>query len=104
MNKQLIELLHLLTCKEQHLYDMMKIRDRHDGICYFYLEARIESDNKPDYDKWEKLVENFKNSLNLGSDEEALEFIKQCITVSKDLGMLVENNENRLMFIHQLLI
>ena len=101
---ELTDLLHLILCQDQHLYDMMKLKDRHEGICYFYLEEQIASD-KPmeDHVRWKEVTEKFKSSLNLQSDEEAIEFIKQCIKVSADLRELVYDNENRLNFIHRLL-
>ena len=103
--KQLVNLVHLLLCQEQHLYDMLKVNDRHDGICYFYLEEQIASDNPMDgHVKWEKVTENFKNSLNLETDEEALEFLRRILSMTQELGELVDGNENRLNFITQLLI
>lgn len=100
----LTSLLHLLLCQEQHLYDMMKLKTRHDGICYFYLEEQIASkDPMPDHAKWETVTTKFKSSLNLKSDEEAVEFIRSCIKVSADLRELVDNNENRMNFIHKLI-
>lgn len=103
--KQLTDLIHLLLCQEAHIYDMMKINDRHDGICYFYLEDQVASDgHQTDHVKWDKIVSNFKNSLNLKSDEEALEFLRQVLSMTQKLGELVDGKENRLNFITQLLL
>lgn len=103
--KQLTDLIHLLLCQEQHIYDMMKVKDRHDGICYFYLEEQIASDSPQcDHVKWEKIVENFKNSLDLKSDDEALEFLREVLSMTQKLGALVNRKENRLNFIMELLL
>jgi len=98
-------LLHLLLCQEQHLYDMMKLQHRHDGICYFYLEEQITTEKPmPDHVKWDLISEKFKSSLNLKSDEEAVEFIRQVIKMSAELRELIDGSENRLKFVNQLLI
>lgn len=58
----------------------------------------------PDHVKWDLISEKFKSSLNLKSDEEAVEFIRQVIKMSAELRELIDGSENRLKFVNQLLI
>ena len=103
--KALIDVVHILLCNSEHVYDMMKIVERKEGFCYYYLECDIAgSSDLPDHIRWSKIVEKFKTQLNLKSDQEALDFIKEAVRISQELRELVDNNDNRLNFIKGLVI
>lgn len=101
---QLIDILHILLCTNPHIYDMLKISNRQPGFCYYYLESDIsDGDTMPDHIKWEEITTNFKTSLSLSTDEEALEFIKQAIKISQEIKTLTGGNQDRFTFIAGLL-
>ncbi len=104
MMDQLSELLHLLLCKERHIYDMMKLDPRLEGMCYYYLEANIASEiPQPDQARWVDIKEKFKGSLEFSSDQEALEFVKKVLQLSMDLNELISGNHARMSFVRELL-
>lgn len=40
--EMLVNLVHLLSCDKPHAEDMMEIRNRKPGHCYYYLEQTME--------------------------------------------------------------
>jgi len=102
--KQLIDLLHTLLCESKHESDMMKIMDRHKDCCYFYLENDVAGgDTMPDHLKWYEVFKKFKESLDLASDQEAADFLRQSLEVSQKVRNLTGGNQARVSFIRTLL-
>lgn len=102
--KTLVDILHILLCKNPHIYDMMLLMDRDETSCYYYLENDIsECETLPDHIKWLEISEQFKTHLNLSSDEEAVEFVKQAIELGKQLRELSGENSDRMNFILELM-
>jgi len=102
--RHITDLLHILLCIKDHETDMMKIISRHPDICYYYLENDIaEGDLMPDHQLWQAKTDDFKSTLSLGSDEEALNFIRSCIQISHSIQNLSSNNKFRLSFIKSIL-
>ena len=100
----LIDLLHILLCQQHHVYDMLQYSARKEGHCYFYLENDIASgDTMQDHLEWESIKDNFKSSLDLRSDEEALRFVKEVITLSQNLKKLLDSSPQREAFVKTLL-
>jgi hypothetical protein len=102
--RPLIDLLHILLCKKHHVYDMMKLHSRCEGSCYYYLECDVAGgETLPDHLEWEAFSEDFKLALELSSDKEALDFVKDSIKLSQEIRKLTEENGGRLDFIRGLL-
>lgn len=102
--RPLIDLLHILLCKKHHVYDMMRLRDCHEGECYYYLECDIADGHlMADHQEWKDFAGDFKMALELDSDEEALNFIRGSIRLSQEIKRLVGENNGRLDFIKGLL-
>ena len=102
---QLTDIIHLLICRSPHEYDMLNIKSRANGCCYYYLEHDIaEGQTMPDHVQWEGITSKLKTSLALNSDKEALEFIRSAIKISQELKGLIGVNEARLNFIKGLLL
>jgi len=102
--KVLTDLLHLLLCNNPHVTDMMKILERSQGCCYYYLENDIAGgDDMPNHEQWHKITEQFKASLNLKSDSEALSFIRDAIQISQQIQNLADGNQKKLSFIKTIL-
>ena len=102
--KALIDTLHILICKTPHVYDMMKFLDRKEGLCYYYLEHDVANcESLPDHQKWAGVCEQFKKHLDLTSDEEALQFVRQALNISNDLRKLVGDNRDRMEFVRELM-
>jgi len=98
--KTLTDMLHLLLCKKSHIYDMMKITERESNYCYYYLENDISGgDDMEDHLEWLSIVRNFKSALNLTSDEQALEFIKKVIEISRSIQELSNGDDAKIHFI-----
>jgi len=102
--KQLTDLLHILQCRKNHETDMTHAFDKADGVCYYYLENDIaEGDKMEDHQIWSKNVEKFKLVMNLGSDRETMDFIRDCIKISHQIHSLSTGNKYRVDFIRSLL-
>ena len=102
---QLTDIIHLLICRSPHEYDMLNIKHRVQGCCYYYLEHDIaEGQSMPDHIQWTGITAKLKTSLALGSDKEAMEFIRSAIKISQELKGLIGVNEARLNFIKGLLL
>ena len=102
--KILTDMLHLLLCQHPHESDMMKIVDRTDAKCYYYLENDIAGgEEMQNHLEWINIVNNFKTSLSLASDEEALNFVKECIKISQRSRELVGSDDGRKNFLMSLL-
>lgn len=102
--KTLIDIVHIILCRLPHIYDMMEISNRKDNLCYYYLECDIsECDSMPDHIKWLNVIRQLKESLQIKSDQELLDFIKKSIQMSQELRELIQGNEFRLEFIKGLI-
>jgi len=102
--KALVDLLHLLLCTSVHSYEMLDIVDRKPDICYFYLENDIaEGYEMEDHLKWRVILENFKCDLDLATDQETLNFIRDSIKLTQEYKSLVEGNSRRTNFIQSLI-
>ncbi len=102
--KALVDLLHLLLCTLEHSYDMISVVSRKKDVCYFYLENDIaEGYDMEDHLKWRAVLENFKRDLNMSTDKEALDFIRDSIKLSQDYNNLVKGNPGRARFIQSLI-
>lgn len=102
--KMLTDMLHLLLCQHAHESDMMKIIDRVEHKCYYYLENDIAGGSTmQDHVEWVKIVNNFKTSLSLTSDEEALEFVKRCIKISQQVREITGADGGKKNFLMSLL-
>ena len=98
------DLVHILLCREDHEYDMMKFPTRDSSKCYYYLECDISGgETMPDHMKWQMMTNKIKNSLGFSSDEETLEFIKELIRISQSVHNLSDGNPIRLQFIQSIL-
>jgi len=103
----LIDLLHLLICQSPHVTDMLKIIDRSgdDGLCYYYLENDITGgDAMESHLHWYTVLKNFKNTLGFKSDEEALAFLKRCISVSQEMQSITSGNQHKEAFLKSILL
>jgi hypothetical protein len=59
---------------------MEEIVERSTGKCYFYIEEQIASDDiLPDHLRWLEVLKNFKISMGLHSDQEALVFLTESL-------------------------
>ncbi len=104
MNKNLLDTLHLIMCDRYHMYDMTSIIDREEGKCYYYVEADVAGgEEMPDHLRWEGILNKFKKSLNLKSDEEAFDFIKDSIDLVQKIRILSDGIKTREDFIKTLL-
>lgn len=104
-SKKLIDLLHLLLCDKQHSYDMLEISNRIDNLCYYHLENDIsEGDSMDDHLTWTHTTEGFKVSMDIRSDEDALEFVRECIRLTRDINSIAGDNKFRKSFIKSLLL
>jgi hypothetical protein len=100
----LVDTLHIFLCKTPHSYDMLDLMDRKSGLCHYYLEHDIaECDSLPDHIKWNEIAGQFKTHLNLSSDKEAFEFIKQAVRLAAELKKLVGDNTDRLEFVKEVM-
>lgn len=103
--KQLIDLLHLLLCQKPHVYDILKLSERATTNCYYYLENDIADGNQlEDHLLWEEVKEKFKVSMDLKSDQEALNFVKRCIQFSQNINSLTNGNFARGEFVKMLIL
>ena len=64
---QLAIMLHTLGCQKEHSDDMQELlKPRVDGVCYYYLEQSLASEDKPDTKYWteeaQKLCEQLQAS------------------------------------------
>jgi len=101
--KQLTDLLHILLCNKVHVYDIMGLRNRIEGQCYYYLECDIaEGDTMPDHTEWEKFTSAFKSALEFNDDEEVLDFIRKAVKMSQEFQVLSSSNNHRATFIKNL--
>jgi len=103
-NHTLPDIIHIILCRDHHVYDMLKLSPRLPNHCYYYLEHDIaEGDSMPDHLRWQGIVEKLKESLHLSTDSEAIELIRKAITISQELRELVDGNDYRLEFIKGLI-
>lgn len=103
--KELIDLLHILSCEHPHETDMMKVIERPDSTrCYFYLEDSVSGGAQlPDHIKWTDIAEKFKITMSLKNDTDALNFLRDCLKVSHQLQSLIQGDQFRLAFMKKLL-
>jgi hypothetical protein len=102
--KQLVDLLHIILCSKPHESDMMKILDREEVSCYFYLENDIaDGEEMADHKLWEENGEKFKISMGFSEDKEALDFVRECIKISHQIQSISNENKFRMAFIKSLL-
>lgn len=100
----LTDLLHILACQKNHATDMMAILDRHEGVCYYYLENDIaDGDKLPDHALWMDNVVKFNISMGFENDSQALEFIKEVLKISHQIQNLAKGDKGRLAFIKSLI-
>ena len=102
--KTLHDLIHLLLCKKNHVYDMMLFVDRRTDKCYYYLEDDIAGgEDMPDHQEWARVSHNLLDLLDMQSEEEVLEFVKETIRIAQSINELAEGNPNKLGFIKTIL-
>jgi len=102
--KQLIDLLHILQCRKNHESDMARAFERLENVCYYYLENDIaDGEGMEDHTIWTQNVEKFKIAMNLGSDQETMDFIRDCIKISHQIHSLSSGSKYRVDFIKSLL-
>lgn len=102
--KILTDLLHLLMCQKHHETDMMKLINRHEGKCYYYLESDIAGGElMEDHLHWAMVAGQFKKSYGFNTDEEALEFVKKTIEISRSARELTQGNRLKVDFLMTLL-
>jgi hypothetical protein len=102
--KELTDLLHLLMCQHVHETDMLKLTERIQSKCYYYLEADIAgSDELPDHQEWQDITTRFVASMNFSNKEETLRFVRESILLSQEIRSLTENQSMRVDFILTLL-
>lgn len=102
--KELQDLLHLLMCQRVHETDMLKLSERSQSKCYYYLESDIAGgDEMPDHAEWYSVTNRFIASLEFSSKDETLRFVKECILQSQEIRSLTENHSMRIEFLLTLL-
>jgi hypothetical protein len=98
--RELIDLLHLMTCNLPHDYSPEGILDRRDGHCYYYLEMNMaECDELPDHILWEDKTEKFKFAMGFSTDTATLDFLRDCIKISHEISKVTEGVMGRRSFI-----
>ena len=101
--RELQELLHLLCCTRPHAMKMEDILNRHEEICYFYIERDIAGGEElPDHIEWELEVSKFKNAMGFVSEEATLDFIRDCIKLSHEIYKVTSGLEDRELFLRSL--
>jgi len=86
---------------------MLKIIDRSgdDGLCYYYLENDIAGgDMMESHLHWHNVLNNFKNTLGFKSDDEALAFLKRCISLSQEMQSIISGNHHKEAFLKSILL
>jgi len=102
--KVLIDLLHLLLCQKAHEHDMLKLSEGRPEVCYYYLECDISGgEEMADHLEWASTSNHFKSAMGFSTTEEALEFVKEGISITQDIRTLVGDNKLKLDFLMSLL-
>jgi len=102
--RELIDLLHLLSCHQEHEMDMMKVLERPNQKCYYYLENDIDDgQSMKDHLHWIAVAEKFKTTMSFKTDTEALNFLREALQISHQLQALVQGDSFKLAFIKNLL-
>jgi hypothetical protein len=77
---------------------------RKEDKCYYYLENDIAGgEDMHDHEQWKKITSNFKASLGITTDEEALEFVKDAVRIVQNINELADSNDNKKAFILSIL-
>ena len=98
--KELIDLLHLLTCPLPHAHNPEDILNRREGICYYWIEdGMAEGLELPDHILWEDRAEKFKFSMGFTTNEATLAFIRDCIELNHQVSKITCGIEGRRSFI-----
>lgn len=103
--KPLVDLLHLLLCDRPHTYTIEDIvlRNKLDNTCFFYVENDIaDGYDMEDHLKWREILEKFKQDLDLHTDKDTLNFIKESISLSQTYRNLIQDNPERSTFVKSL--
>ena len=101
---QLTDLIHLLLCHTPHTYDMMEFKKKDSNFCQYYLENDIAGgENLTDHLLWKDVVVKFKTSLSLRSDEEAMNFVRDCIKIAQEINKLSKGSKPKLDFIYTII-
>ena len=101
--RELIDLLHLLTCQKPHSHNPESILERQDNICYYYIEMDMaDGDEMPDHILWEDKSEKFKFAMGFLTNEATLDFIKDCVHLNYDISRVTCGLMGRKEFIKKL--
>lgn len=98
--KDLIDLLHLITCNLPHSYNPEDILNRKEGHCYYYIEMNMANSSElPDHIIWEDKTEKFKFAMGFTSDEATLDFLRDCLQISHEISKVTSGIIGRRVFI-----